>query len=47
MFSPVSFSTELGKEPIVLKVLRREHATEAPLEVQLLRHFSAAAGAPP
>ena len=40
MFSPVSFSTELGKEPIVLKVLRREHATEAPLEVQLLRHFS-------
>ena len=33
-------STELGKEPIVLKVLRPGHVTEAPLELQLLRHFS-------
>ena len=40
-------SSELGKEPIVLKVLRPGHITEAPRELQLLRHFSAAAGAPP
>ena len=33
-------SSELGKEPIVLKVLRPGHITEAPRELQLLRHFS-------
>ena len=32
--------TELGKEPIVLKVLRRRHHFKAQRELTLLRHFS-------